>query len=160
MDAKLVMLKQSGERKEFSLSRASTIIGRSEECGLRIPLADVSRKHCEIAVAGGKITVKDLGSANGTFVNDKQISGAASLKAGDRLRVGPITFALQIGDKPVEVPAPAAAPAEDEVVELEAIPEEELMQQEDIPLQAAEDEDPIAALEALADEGHKKPKKK
>jgi hypothetical protein len=50
---------------------------------------NVSRRHAELAAAGGSVTVTDLGSANGTFVNDRRIeprSGVA-VRAGDRVRL-------------------------------------------------------------------------
>jgi pSer/pThr/pTyr-binding forkhead associated (FHA) protein len=50
---------------------------------------NVSRRHAELAAGGGSVTVTDLGSANGTFVNDRRIeprSGVAA-RAGDRVRL-------------------------------------------------------------------------
>jgi pSer/pThr/pTyr-binding forkhead associated (FHA) protein len=56
----------------------------------------VSREHSEILVEGGKVTVKDLGSRNGTIVNDEVIDGPRELKMGDQLKVGPLDFLVVI----------------------------------------------------------------
>jgi len=153
MDVRLVMFKPDGQRKDFEVVQDSTIIGRGEDCGLRVPLAKVSRHHCELVKGDEELQVRDLGSSNGTYVNDERISQSV-LKAGDRLSVGPVVFTVQVDGVPEKIkppqapaPAPKAAPAggeDEEVVDLEA------------DLAALEDEDeqadPIAALEALAAE--------
>jgi pSer/pThr/pTyr-binding forkhead associated (FHA) protein len=50
---------------------------------------NVSRRHAELAAAGGSVTVTDLGSANGTFVNDRRIEprDGVPARAGDRVRL-------------------------------------------------------------------------
>lgn len=107
MKTVLVMIKSDGERREFPLSGATVVIGRRPDCTLRIPTSDVSRKHCQIALNNGSIKLKDLGSSNGTFVNEKRVLEVV-LKPGDRLRVGPVLFVVQIDGQPAEIPAPTA----------------------------------------------------
>jgi hypothetical protein len=51
-----------------------------------------------------KVFVHDFGSTNGTFINDRQIKGEIELLDGDRLRVGPLTFAVHLEQAPVEQP--------------------------------------------------------
>jgi len=99
MEVNLVMFKPNGSRKNFPLLGSSTVVGRAEDCGLRIPLLSVSRRHCEIAVMGGKLTVKDLASSNGTYVNNQRVN-EAELSPGDRLVIGPVVFTIQIDGKP------------------------------------------------------------
>lgn len=112
MEIVLVMFRD-GERREFPLAADETIIGRRQDCGLRIPTKDVSRQHCVLLVEGESLTVKDLGSSNGTFVNDKRIA-ETELDAGDCLKVGPVTFVVQIdGLPPVIKPEDVAAPVSD-----------------------------------------------
>jgi predicted component of type VI protein secretion system len=101
MKATLVMFR-SGERRDFPLTTPSTIVGRRQDCTLRIPTKDVSRRHCEILIAGNKISVKDLGSANGTYVNGKRVA-ELPLAAGDKLRVGPVTFMVQVDGQPPKI---------------------------------------------------------
>jgi pSer/pThr/pTyr-binding forkhead associated (FHA) protein len=63
------------------------IIGRSSELDMVLVEDMVSRKHAKITIANGKITIEDLGSTNGTFVNGEKVK-TARLKEGDRILVG------------------------------------------------------------------------
>ena len=128
MEVKLVMFKGSGQRKEFPVVNNVTVIGRGENCDLRVPLLSVSRRHCELSTGGNQVRIKDLASSNGTYVNNKRVNEAV-LNAGDRLVVGPIVFTVQIDGKPEQILpvktmgqrlAEAGEPAVEEVVDLEA----------------------------------------
>ena len=101
MNVVLVMFKD-GERRDFPLSEPESILGRRQDCHLRIPTKDVSRQHCAVLIQNETVTAKDLGSSNGTFVNGKRIA-EAELAAGDRLRLGPVTFVVQIDGEPAEI---------------------------------------------------------
>src|SRR5258706_13735982 len=57
------------------------IIGRSENADLRIDNGSVSRQHACLAIEGDGITVEDLGSQNGTYVNDAKVSGEQAVHA-------------------------------------------------------------------------------
>ena len=67
-------------------------IGRSAPADVVVTGIGVSRSHCEVDLAGGKLRVTDLNSTNGTYVNDKRIVGSADLPRGALLRVGNISF--------------------------------------------------------------------
>jgi pSer/pThr/pTyr-binding forkhead associated (FHA) protein len=101
MNVVLVMFKDR-DRRDFPLSEEKSILGRRQDCHLRIPTRDVSRQHCEIVAAGDTLKVHDLGSSNGTFVNDKRVA-ETELKPGDRLRVGPVTFFVQVDGQPAKI---------------------------------------------------------
>lgn len=101
MNVVLVMFKD-GERRDFPLSEPETIVGRRQDCHLRIPTKNVSRQHCALLIQNESVTVKDLGSSNGTFINGKRIA-ESELEAGDRLRLGPVTFVVQIDGKPADI---------------------------------------------------------
>jgi len=86
-----------------------------EGCDVTISSELASRRHAAIVVAAGGAEVSDLGSINGTFVNDVRIEGARLLKAGDRVRIGDTAWeiaiaepapATKVGPRP-DVPAPA-----------------------------------------------------
>ena len=62
-------------------------IGRASRADFIIDTALVSRLHCRLEASGETVDVIDLGSTNGTWVNDARVE-RASLRAGDRLRVG------------------------------------------------------------------------
>lgn len=110
MDANLVLLKKDGATKSVPLPSDVTVIGRRHDCDLRIPLSTVSRRHCRINQNGQSLEVHDLGSTWGTFVNDERINGDATIEAGDRLRIGPLTFVCQIDGKPEKIEPPKEAP--------------------------------------------------
>ena len=74
-----------GEGDVFPLKEGENLIGRGSGDVSFPQDGYVSSRHCLVTVAGGQIGVKDLGSANGTFV---KISGAAQVAAGDLLLVG------------------------------------------------------------------------
>lgn len=106
MNVNLVLFKKNGSQKSFALSSNITVIGRRSDCDLCIPLDDVSRRHCQFDRNSEVLEVRDLGSRNGTFLNGKQINGETPVKAGDYLRVGPLTFQLQIDGQPEKTVPP------------------------------------------------------
>jgi pSer/pThr/pTyr-binding forkhead associated (FHA) protein len=77
--------------------------------------ADLSRRHARIARdARGRVTIEDLGSANGTFVNGQRVRGRQALNVGDSVQVGSTTLQLtEVGRAPAPpapaIPAPARA---------------------------------------------------
>ena len=114
MQVVLIMFRNGGERRSFSVARNLTTIGRREDCDLRIPVGDVSRKHCRLVLSTDNLRVQDLGSSNGTYVNGTKVQDAF-LNAGDTVSVGPVNFVVQIDGVPDEadLAAPAASPAGD-----------------------------------------------
>ncbi len=168
MDVKLVMFKANGQRKDFPIINATTVIGRGAQCDLRVPLLSVSRRHCELVVSEEEVKIKDLASSNGTYVSNRRIN-EATVEAGDRLVIGPIVFTIQINGVPEEIQpiktrgqilAEHGSVAGEEVVDLdpEILADSGTFDLEETAVGPAaggadEDIDPIAALEALADEG-------
>ena len=69
MQVRLKVLRGKSAGKEVRVAGPKFVIGRAEEANLR-PRSDViSRRHCEISIDGDVVTVRDMGSRNGTFVN-------------------------------------------------------------------------------------------
>ena len=101
MQVVLVMFRGDGERRSFSLPRQMTVVGRREDCDLRIPLHDVSRKHCRLVREEGVLRVEDLGSSNGTYHNGQRIQEAV-VKPGDTVQIGPVVFVAQIDGVPAD----------------------------------------------------------
>ena len=101
MQAVLVMFRSDGERRSFSVTRDMTVIGRREDCDLRIPLGEISRKHCRLVRDGDSLRLEDLGSSNGTYLNGQRVQEAI-LTAGDSIQVGPVVFVLQVDGQPAE----------------------------------------------------------
>ncbi|MEY4613124.1 FHA domain-containing protein [bacterium] len=95
--------------KEIPITVAEFRIGKDPSCQLK-PAAGVSDKHCAFLVKQGKLFLQDLGSAEGTFVNDNKISSELELKAKDKVKVGPLLFEIKIEGAPVAKPVAAAPP--------------------------------------------------
>jgi two-component system cell cycle response regulator len=74
------------------------IIGRSPQCEIQIDQESVSRNHCRVRFDGSGFFVSDLGSTNGTYVNDNLIEGEARLRHGDQLKVGRTILKFIVGD--------------------------------------------------------------
>ena len=108
MDVNLVLFKKDGAQQAFSLPSNITIIGRRHDCDLCIPLMPVSRKHCQLSQNKEALKIRDLDSRNGTFLNGKRID-EETLKAGDYIKIGPLTFLLQIDGEPKEIIPPEQA---------------------------------------------------
>ncbi|MGE5784200.1 MAG: sigma 54-interacting transcriptional regulator [Myxococcales bacterium] len=65
-----------------------TVLGRSEDCQLRLTGDEVSRKHAEVRFDGPRIVLRDLGSSNGVFLNGIRLQGEAALSPGDVVKLG------------------------------------------------------------------------
>jgi DNA-binding winged helix-turn-helix (wHTH) protein len=74
--------------RTLPLGEGENIVGRGEECALALDATTVSRRHARIVVQFGNVTVEDLNSTNGTFINDRPISATTPLKDGDQVSFG------------------------------------------------------------------------
>jgi two-component system, cell cycle response regulator len=75
----------AGQR--FDLDPGPQIIGRLPEAQVRVDGPDISRRHAELLVGAGMVVLKDLGSANGTLVNEVRVDDTVALKEGDLIRI-------------------------------------------------------------------------
>jgi pSer/pThr/pTyr-binding forkhead associated (FHA) protein len=122
----LSLNRTDGKKETFDFdSYSHCLVGRAEDCDIRLPSnlmhADISRHHCLFEIDPPHIRLRDLGSRNGTFVNDemigqrgpeqshleagKEIQADRELKDGDVVRVGNSKIEVH-----VEVPAWVHAP--------------------------------------------------
>ncbi|MCK1797102.1 FHA domain-containing protein [Streptomyces sp. XM4193] len=69
-------------------------IGRAPGSILRLTDHTVSRAHAQVRYTGQGWTLRDLGSSNGTWVNERRITGAVTVRPGDRVRFGRVGFRL------------------------------------------------------------------
>jgi len=74
---------------------SSTVVGRAIDCDLRLDDTFVSQQHARIFGKSGSWYVEDLGSTNGTFVNEQKLVAPAMLTPGDRIRVGTTVLELR-----------------------------------------------------------------
>ncbi|MBA4031499.1 MAG: hypothetical protein C0478_11515 [Planctomyces sp.] len=98
--AELLIRSGSSTGQRLSLPPRELVVGRDESADIRLNSALVSRRHCRVSpgvvLRPGveTLVVEDLGSQNGTFVNEVAITAATTLEPGDRLRVGAMIFEL------------------------------------------------------------------
>ena len=74
---------------------ASMVVGRGPECELRIDDTYASQQHARLFGKNGAWYVEDLGSTNGTFVNEQKLAAPAMVQAGDKIRVGTTVLELR-----------------------------------------------------------------
>ena len=65
-----------------------TTVGRSPDCDIFLDDVTVSRKHAVLLERNGQVSIEDLGSLNGTFVNRKRIESTTRLQSGDEVQIG------------------------------------------------------------------------
>jgi pSer/pThr/pTyr-binding forkhead associated (FHA) protein len=93
----LIWQADGGAPQTISLNRSVTI-GRSGNNEIVVQETGISRQHARIELVGGEIAAVDLGSLNGTFVNDERIEEPRSLQDGDLIRVGSHVFTAVLPD--------------------------------------------------------------
>ncbi len=81
------------------IREGETVIGRGVGCELHIDDPTSSRRHAAVELHGGQLTVRDLGSRNGTFLNGDRIGGVSPLTKGDRLLVGESLFTVGVASE-------------------------------------------------------------
>lgn len=99
------------------------VLGREPHCHLRAVSKLISHRHCELFATGGRLHVRDLGSTNGTFVNQQRIDDVVELRQGDVLQLGPLEFVVHIKtevpvDSPTPLPGQVMRPDENEIAAL------------------------------------------
>ena len=138
---------------------ATTTVGREPDNEVVVSQPGVSRNHARIVQAEGGYLLSDLGSSNGTFVNDQRVMDEAYLlQDGDRIRLGSIelSFVFRLAPEgtgwPVEVtPEPSqATPAQPTIVEA-AVSEPTMVQP--LPEQATPEEPPRREADMVEKEG-------
>jgi pSer/pThr/pTyr-binding forkhead associated (FHA) protein len=110
MQVTLHLVKGNPKGKQVEVPEGALTIGRAEESSLIIASTRVSRNHCEIVNDGRTLTLRDKGSANGSYVNGKRVD-EQRLKAGDRVQIGPLTFLVEVDGRRESAPEAAPKPA-------------------------------------------------
>jgi pSer/pThr/pTyr-binding forkhead associated (FHA) protein len=125
MQVRLEVSHKSGKKKTVNI-HSDVVIGRSTECSLRIASGEISRKHCKLTVIESGVLVRDLESANGTWINGVMIppNRDVALPPGSRLSIGPVQFvvhyessnpAIEQPGSTIEMPVVRAVPDSDAV---------------------------------------------
>jgi pSer/pThr/pTyr-binding forkhead associated (FHA) protein len=82
-------LDRGGERIDVD---SGMTIGRSGDCDLSLEDTYLSSRHARVANDDGDLTIEDLGSTNGTYVNQEMVKGRVRLERGDVVQVGGVLF--------------------------------------------------------------------
>ncbi len=77
-----------GQGQLLELAEATVTIGRLPGCTVVIEDPKVSRQHAEIRLVDGEVYLRDMGSTNGTYVNDAIVKGEQKLNDGDLIQIG------------------------------------------------------------------------
>jgi pSer/pThr/pTyr-binding forkhead associated (FHA) protein len=104
----VVLTSGKSQGQAIPITLAQFLIGRDPQCNLRPASALISKRHCALLVKGDKIFLRDFGSTNGTFVNEKPVKDEVELKNDDVLKVGPLSFSVRMEATPaINRPTPA-----------------------------------------------------
>jgi pSer/pThr/pTyr-binding forkhead associated (FHA) protein len=105
---KLVVLSEGLTGRTYELKVEKTTIGRLDDNSFPIAEQSVSSRHCEVLLKDNEVTIRDLNSTNGTYINGEKITEKA-LKPGQILRLGQIEMRLEDENAPASATKPSAA---------------------------------------------------
>jgi eukaryotic-like serine/threonine-protein kinase len=107
--ARLLITASDGSEREFELPASAITIGKAGDNQLRITDGATSRKHAVVEPNGGDMVIKDLGSLNGIYVNDRRVGDQGHiLRDGDRIEIGRTKMIFRSASLP---PPPTVTPA-------------------------------------------------
>jgi len=96
-NAALVVIYGLDLGRKYDLVGDNTIIGRSSKASIQIDQESVSRNHAKLISSEKKVVLQDMGSTNGTYVNDELIAGDSQLRNGDLIKIGRTIFKFIAG---------------------------------------------------------------
>jgi pSer/pThr/pTyr-binding forkhead associated (FHA) protein len=90
MEIRLSVCKDDGPVKSIKMHCNPFLIGRNDDCDLQLNSRSVSRSHCELKLKRTGLTIKDLGSRNGTIVNGAMVGAGVrmNLQVNDQVKIG------------------------------------------------------------------------
>jgi FHA domain len=95
VSANFIVKGPSGVEKSYPMRQLVMTIGRSDQCDISVKDGSMSGRHCEVSKINGEIRVKDLGSANGIWLNGERITDA-ELFDGDVIRLGQTSVRVDV----------------------------------------------------------------
>src|SRR5262245_29005061 len=100
MKIRLIERGNSAEHmREIPISKSEFIIGRGADCDLCLWIPSISRHHCLVRLEKDGVTLSDVGSANGTYVNGQRVRSQTTLESGDLITLGNCKFVVELGDQ-------------------------------------------------------------
>ena len=91
----VVVYAKDGRRAGSYALQGDVDIGRGERCTIRLEDTYASQAHARLSARDGAWFAEDLGSTNGTYLNERRLESASEVRAGDRLRIGTTTLELR-----------------------------------------------------------------
>jgi pSer/pThr/pTyr-binding forkhead associated (FHA) protein len=85
------------QTREITIRSKEFLIGRGNDCDLRLRDPNISRHHCMIRIRPDEVSLFDLGSINGSYVNGARVMTQVVLQPGDEIRLGEHRFFLDLG---------------------------------------------------------------
>jgi sigma-B regulation protein RsbU (phosphoserine phosphatase) len=107
--ASLTALNGPDEGQVIDLNGREWILGRLPECEIVISVGAVSRKHAKLTREAGRFYLEDLGSRNGTLLNDQMLTAKTALRTGDRVKICDIEYKFYQEEPSTTATAPASA---------------------------------------------------
>ncbi len=93
-EVQLVIVEGPNAGREFDIAGA-IVAGRGTDVGIVLEDSEASRKHASFSAEGTSVTVEDLGSTNGTYLNGRQLTNSERLKSSDVIRIGDTEYRYQ-----------------------------------------------------------------
>src|SRR5215468_3106210 len=88
----LIVIRGLNVGEMYKLGAAESIIGRGQGCEVEILDDGISRRHAAIAIGAGGVTLRDIGSRNGTYVNGQRVEAPVALHDGDKIQLSSTTI--------------------------------------------------------------------
>jgi DNA-binding winged helix-turn-helix (wHTH) protein len=88
------------ETRQIPLAEGDNIVGRAQDAEVWIDAPGVSRHHARVRLEGGRVTIEDLGSKNGTYLRGKRVTEPSSVADGDQIQIGPVVITFRVPPSP------------------------------------------------------------
>jgi len=122
----LQALQPPDQVQDILIDKFPFVIGRRSDSDYALPLAFISRHHCQFMVDGNQVLVQDLESYNGTFVNGRPASPPLPVAHGDEISLGPVSFRVVMQAGAQDTAEACRGPARGETAQLTPIQVREL----------------------------------
>ncbi|QDZ38997.1 FHA domain-containing protein [Euhalothece natronophila Z-M001] len=91
---------EGSPEQTLEVSQDQLIFGRSSQCDVYLPYSEISRQHCQLRrLAKGQWRIEDLGSTNGTFLNQSLLTEPKRLKNGDVIEIGNVLVTVELSSE-------------------------------------------------------------
>jgi pilus assembly protein CpaF len=92
----LLLTEKGGETKQLNFEKDEITVGRVQGNDIVLPKGNVSKRHCRVLVHGGKFSVEDLKSTNGTYINGRKIGEVTAVAGADKIYVGDFVIRVEV----------------------------------------------------------------